>query len=542
MAFEYLQYPGVDHPVGLNAIRTHGIFPNNIMLWCLPQAGNIPASGRLRFGGSNGNVEMMTYIDRPNYRYSIGGHKVGLILQDRRIFWKYSYITGRYNVPRSDGTLINEKTPQELAELLWEAMGEGGADVTALPVVGRPEVFWDADRADLQLAKLCELYGCEPTLMLDESARIVKLSVGNPLPTAGPIQSLAVAVDPPLRPQYLKLVCGETKFQFRILFEAVGLDTNGQIKLLEDLSYEPPDGFSADPDWTQFPTVETEEGRYFASISVGKWFRPKAFADDSLDVPDFGFTLDNINQILPLEPDLLDVSITSGIARQAEPEVIAEHFVEGSPGVFDNTDGPKRVETPFSLLTELGLLKFQSPVLIRNDDDQWEPAEIFATVAFSIEHSDTLIDLRQEYTTAAGGPRGEDVIRVKGLFRTYIGRYTDNTDTDPTSIDDNEPDVATDARAILAEALSRYTTDTSGIARLVGIFPINPDGIIRQVAWEIRTGEQGGWWTMASANTEAIPYAPRLADRRQWRTSRERDGEGGPAERNRRLKKRGIRP
>lgn len=542
MAGEFLQFPGVDHPVGLNGARTHGVFPNQIMLWCLPQAGNIPASGTLSFGGSNGNISMQMYVDRPNYKYSVVGHKIGIILQDRRVLWKFGRITGRYNVPRSDGTLINEKTPRELASLLWAEMGESGADVSALPTVGRPEVFWDADRADLQLAKLCDLYGCEPTLLLNDVAGVVRLSTGASLPTSGPIQSIAITVDPPQRPASLRLVCGATKFQFRMLCEPVALDTNGHITTPEEVSYAPPDGFSADPDWDQFPTVETEEGRYFASLSVGRWYRIKAFADDTLDVPEFGFTLDSINQILPIDPDLIDVSITSGISRQAQPEVIARYFVEGSPGVFDNTEDPERVSIPFTIVPELGLFKFQSPIRVREDDNTWGFADVFVTVAFSIEHSDTLIDLRQEYTTAAGGPFGEDVIRERSLFRMYVGRYDANTDTTPTSIDDNESSVLSSATGILTDALARYVTTQAGITRLVGIFPINPDGVIRQVAWDIQTGENGGWFTTASANTESIPYVPRLADRRQWRLSREKDGEPGPAERNRRLKTRGIRP
>lgn len=542
MANEYLTFSGVQHPVGLQCPRTHGVFPNQVVLWCLPQAGNIPAYGTLAFGGSDGEVAMQMYVDRPTYRYSVTGHKIGLILLDRRVRWKWSRITGRYNVPRPDGTLINEKTPQELATLLFEAMGEGAASVSALPTAGRPEIYWDADRADLQLQKLCELYGCEPTLALNDQAGIVRLSVGATVPTTGPIQSLGITVDPPEVPQILRLICGATLFQFRMLFEAVGIDTDGQIKPVDDLSYKPTGGWVVESDWNQFPTVDTELGRYLAALSVGRWFRVKAFADGSLDVPVLDITLDSINQILPLEPDLLDVTITSGVARRAAPEVIAKHFVEGSISIADNTEDPERVETAFSLIAEIGLIKFATPVLYRNDDDQFEPSEVFGTVAFSIERDDTLIDLRQEYETSAGGSFGVETIRHSELFRTIIGRYSETTDTAPTSIDDNEATVASKATAILSEALSRYTTSSAGTLRLAGLFPINPDGVTRQVVWLIETGESGGFFTMLAANTESLPYAPRLADRRQWRVSREQDNEPGPAARVRRLKQRGIRP
>lgn len=542
MTAEYLTFPGVTNAVGLHAVRTHGVFPNQVMLWCLPQVANIAAAGQLQFGSSAGGCNWKMYVDRPNYQYSVNGHKVGLVLMDRRVRWKWSRITGRYNVPRADGTLQNEKNPQELASLLWTQMGEGGADVTALPTVGRPEVFWDADRADLQLQKLCELYGCEPTLGIDDVARIVKMSVGAGIPTTGPIQSIAISVDPPEVPNLLRLICGETKFQFRMLFEAVGLETTGQIVPIDDLSYKPTGGWQVESDWSQFPTVTNPTGRYLASISVGRWFRPKAFADGSLTVPVLGITLANINQILPLEPDLIDVTISSGIARQASPEVIATHFVAGSPPVMANTPKPERIEVDFSLITEIGLIKFITPVRVLNASKQFEAATVYATVSFSIERDDTLIDLRQEYTTAAGGTFGEEAIRQPNLFRTIVGRYTATTDTTPTSIDDNEADVSGRAVAILAEAFSRYTTDTAGIVRLAGLFPINPDGVIRQVAWHIETGESGGFFTTLSANTESLPFAPRLAERRQWRVSREKDNEPSPAERNRRLKQRGIRP
>lgn len=542
MSAEFLTFSGVSSPVGLQAVRTHGVFPNQVILWCLPQPTTIPAYGTLAFGGSDGSVSMQMYVSKPVYRYSTTGHKIGLVLLDRRVRWKHARITGRYNVPRADGTLQNEKNPQELARLLFDAMGETSADVTALPTAGTPEVYWDTDRADLQLQKLCETYGCEPTLAINDAAGVVRMGVGATVPTTGPIQSMAIAVDPPEVPETLRLVCGETKFQFRMLFEAVGFDTDGQIKPIDDLSYKPAGGWSIETDWNQFPSVTTELGRYLAGISVGRWFRIKAFADESLDVPDFGLTLTSIEQVLPLEPYLLDTTITSGVARQANPEVIAEHFVEGALPLSDNTDEPISVEIPFSMIAEIGLIKFSKPLLkLDSGTQQFTPATLYATVAFSVERDDTLIDLRQEYTLPLGGTFGEDAFRDQSIFRTYIGRYDTTSDTTPNSIDDNESTLASKANAILTEAASRYTTQQSGVLRLAGLFPISPDGVSRQVSWQIATGDSGGFFTIISANAETIPHAPRLADRRQWRVTGNADDEPSPAVRYRRMKQRGIR-
>lgn len=541
MAGEFLNYPGITSAVGLQAVRTHGVFPNQMMLWCLPQAGNIPASGTLTFGSTADTISMQAYVDRPTYRYSVVGHRVGLVLHDRRLFWKWGTVTGRYNVPLADGQLLNEKNPQELAAILWTAMGESGAPVSALPTAGRPEIHWDADRADLQLQELCELYGCEPTLKLDDTPDIVKMSVGAAVPTTGPIQSLAVSVDPPQVPAAIRLICGETKLQFRMLFEAVALEPDGKLVKIDDASYKPTGGFQADSDWGQFPTVDSEEGRYLAALSVGRWFRVKAFADDSLAVPVLGITLDSIDRILPLEPDLLDVTITSGIARQARPDVIAKYFVDGSPGVSENTEDPERIGTPFSLIPELGLIKFSEPILELKDDGTWDASKVYATVSFSIERSDTLIDIRQEYTLPMPGPFGEEAIREKTLFRTIIGRYDATTDTAPTITEDNEGDVSAAANAILAAAAAKYTTSQSGIVRWAGLFPFEPTGVIRQVGWLIQTGENGGFFTTVSVNAESLPYAPRLADRRQWRVTKGAPGQGDTAGLGRRLRRRGIR-
>ena len=519
MSMEVLSFPGVAQPTGLHAMRTNGIHPNQNILWCLPQTGNIASLGNLQFGNEGTVVEMRDcLVDRPNYRVSTTGHSIGLVLLDRRWRWKYATVTGRYNVPRADGTFQNQKSAQELVTICFLAMGEPGAIVSEIPSDSYPEVAWDATRADIALDELCEMFGCEPTLYLNDGAAIIRYGFGAVPPNNLDIQSLGVSIDPPVVPKTLRAICNRTVIQCRMEYEAVGVDRDGSIVPIDDLTYKPSGGWESESDWTEFPNVAEFSDRLLASHSVGKMYRPVAFADGSMNVPGLDVEIDSIERLTPFRSRLLETVTSDGDTAFNVPKAIGVYWVEGSPTVSQNTDGYEPINQPFRMDRGSGIITFEKPLLKLNDSSQWTPADLLVAVAFSVERSDSLLPIRAEFTRDIGGDIGEVVLETKIRPHMIVCRYDDETDsTVPSEIVDNWDVIEAEADSALQRVAETYQAVGAGQIVYRSIQPIFTDGIVRQVYWSIGPS---GFTTVASVNTESIPNAPRVADRRNWRRNR----------------------
>src|SRR5207302_7663300 len=83
-------------------------------------------------------------LDSAMVRRDRAGMIVSLSILDRRWAWRFGQICGRYNVRDEAGRLDaeTERSPQELAQSLFTAMGESVFDVSLLPDDTRPEVNW----------------------------------------------------------------------------------------------------------------------------------------------------------------------------------------------------------------------------------------------------------------------------------------------------------------------------------------------------------------------------------------------------------------
>lgn len=162
-------------------------------------------------------------------------------LLDRRWRWQYgTALDGDYNVEQPDGTLLREKTPRELATLIFAALGEPRADVGALPAEPRPRKAWYGASPVDELDTLCREFGCAPTFdPFGNLPRIVKIGVGpGPpnLPTEQRVEGRIIA--PP--PDAIRVVGGSVLFQTAILLgDPQGKDVDGQYHPIDDLSYKP---------------------------------------------------------------------------------------------------------------------------------------------------------------------------------------------------------------------------------------------------------------------------------------------------------------
>lgn len=241
-----IRFPGINQMLGGTYTLSHGISPSYAICRITPQNNFAVKGGDMEivYGNERPIVFKDCRLDTANLDSSTNSRVWTIRIADRRWKWQFGEISGVYNKRRPNGRIDNatEKSPRELIELLLAAMGEfayGFLDITPkLQNNVRPYVEWQADNPAEMLARLCDSLGLRVVLGLDNRAHICKLGDGASLPKTR-IMSGGYSFDPPETPDSLKLVCGPTQFQARIELEAVGLEIDGTVKLLKDLSYNP---------------------------------------------------------------------------------------------------------------------------------------------------------------------------------------------------------------------------------------------------------------------------------------------------------------
>lgn len=214
-------------------------------------------------------------IDKASFRYDQSGMVWSLSIMDRRWAWRFAgdgtpdyaggpvsgWFNQRFNsvqpAPMPDDSMgtyqlgsINPdtiRTPRWLADQLLQAMGEQGYDISVLsddinsgPL---PEVLWDYDLPAPALQELCDRLGCRVVinpLLPGNPVRIVQLGIGLELPPDY-IERISNVVDPPEIPESIMVVGNRTRYQVDLLLIPVGLDVDGTIKPIWELSYAPLD-------------------------------------------------------------------------------------------------------------------------------------------------------------------------------------------------------------------------------------------------------------------------------------------------------------
>ena len=276
-------FPGIEQVVGCSVVCSHGISPASIVLTIAPQPD---------FEAEGGTLTISTAIRRshcPTAR-SIAirsSNSAGLIwrltILDRRWKWAWGQISGSYNLCNDDGSFRSDTamSPQALAALCLNALGETGYNVGRLPNTARPWIEWNFDRPAAALAQLCDELGCRVVLRLDNTVSIEVIGLGNQLPTDG-VADNSLTIDPPEQPDQMAVACGRDRFQADFPLQAVGLNSDNTWVPIDQLSYRPAAGWSA-VDLPHF-TLVAEAARQQAKATV---FRCYQIAFPAF-VPDYG--------------------------------------------------------------------------------------------------------------------------------------------------------------------------------------------------------------------------------------------------------------
>lgn len=524
-----IHFPGVQQIISGRYVLSHGITPSRAVIEIAPQANILAAVGTLTL--TFGSVRLQfpgSLLDTLTLRFQ-GAHQWTLDILDRRWRWRFGEVWGRYNARNPDGSLIREleRTPQQLAVMLLRAMGESGFDISPLPNVGRPEVNWTGNNPAQELATLCEGLGCRIVLGLNNRVMIRRTGFGRPLPSQHAMTG-GLGVDPPNKPDSIKIVSGPARFQSKLKLQAVGLDTDEKIKPIDDLSYKPADGWEKEhPDF--FTSVEENTSdpekspRRLALRTVFRWYRVESQADGSMRVPSYRGPVAFVWQILPIsddlvdkEPNVLENSQFSGTVRRAKKGKIEGEFYDGERK-FATTDAGTLYEGSFSVDGERGIVQFGN-AMYRIDDDSGEtlPAKLFLTCSYSVKHIASRQELRMTYEQRLPGRSngtGPQIVHHPELVATAIARYgRGSSGTRVDRVETNEAEWRREVIHALQAAMLEYSTGPTNDVEYAGLLPIEPDGAIQQVSWSVGPG---GAKTRASRNAEHHTAIEPYQERRQ---------------------------
>lgn len=515
------RFPGIVGVLGASYSRTRGIAPNIAQV-------EIPPSGTLEKYGTMQWIYGLTTYSFPNCVVEDvevtrpGGHIVWVVhIADRRAYWRFGAISGEYNIKTEDQLIPErEKSPQELAELLLEAMGETNYDVSQLPNDTRPHVEWDLANPAQELESLCDSLGCTVVLKLDDSVVIEPYGVGSELPAGW--MSLEYEFDPAVTPSEIIFCPAPTRWQMDLLLEAVGEEADGEIKLLNDLSYTPANGWEQE-DPVHFPSITDAQDRDLAKRSVWRMYRVTVSEDNKLEPYKSEEEVTEVERILPLIAEQVE---TEGIGERRKPKecIVWGRFYDahgvGTANVSSiGTDLPTgtpalKYEGSFSVDAEHGIVKFSEPVFLLLDTIAtrvgYLPADLRLRCSIRLKNSETRAFWRMTKEIVGDTLSPSQPLYLNQNDVEHLIYKDDTTD----EYVDNEADVLEAADYYLVEAVKKYIPSQSANAVYAGFIGLDLDGLVAEVSFSIANRSYEAT-SKASLNAERNLVTPSNAERRE---------------------------
>lgn len=285
--FGYAIWPGIDSMLSVHYALGHGITPGVADLKSLPQTLTTTylPTGTTGFKeiGDLVITDGAETVTLPDCRVveihsdNSNGTDWHFKIEDRRWRWRdCGTISGAYNQLDDHGKLIpwTIRSPMELVKLCLDAMGEfrvnqllgqnffntsvdmpPGLDskVGALaeklnppwigvkPTTGtNPPINWVNEKPMYALQQICDLFGRRLIYRWSTNGvMIARPGVGKDLPDDGSIFNFTPAISKPVKPSAVAVFGSPTRYQAKLVLEAVGKEWDGSYRPIEFLSYRP---------------------------------------------------------------------------------------------------------------------------------------------------------------------------------------------------------------------------------------------------------------------------------------------------------------
>ncbi len=299
--YQDASWPGVIAVAECRGTISHGISPASFVLVTYPQEKAPDEFGDLVISDGVRKITLRDCkVDAISGTASSGGQTWTLSILDRRWKWAGGKISGRYNQQDKRGKFVpwTIRSPEELAKLCLEAMGEKGY-LLDLPdglkklavnagllgenfddflrlgenfaqTLANPPVVWDVTNPARALAILAEQFNRRLVFQpLKNRVAILPLGEGEQLPD-GAWEMSAPSLDAPETPKAVAIAGAPVRIQARFALEAVGEEWDGEYLPIDLLSYAP----------TKTPQVQISTATYTGvgdptSLTVAITINPK---------------------------------------------------------------------------------------------------------------------------------------------------------------------------------------------------------------------------------------------------------------------------
>lgn len=466
-------------------------------------------------------------------RFDLGTSRTGggeiwtFSILDGRWPFEFGDISGHYNIRRPDGTIRpnTEKSPQELAKLCLKAMFISRFDISQLENLRRPEVHWSWANPAQALASLADECGCRVVYWVDRSISIVPTGYGANLPDL-PSMSLDFSFDTSQIPSGVRVVGTDALYQSRWELEAVGLDTDGKWKPIDQLSYKPNGGWeNEDPDkLSSVPERndhDKDNPRALALQTVFKCYRIKKLKG-SRKFKGIEGTVDDIKRCLPLSSGLVDLVTNDGAAeggeRKQKPPIVRGDFVDNE--FTHDTVQNQQYKSQFSVDGPAGIFQFGRPVYLEQNG-RYVPARLVAEIAFPIKSEENREPDRPTWRFPLTNRQGigDKIIFAEDL--RYVQKIEFDQNDSETGVWDNgeRDELDRQAEELAKIYLKSLDTVQAGDRVYPGLWEIRPDGAIHQITWSVGKGPAT---TRAGRNTEHdADIVPPYKERRKAEKAKE---------------------
>lgn len=479
-----------------------GVTPSVCVLYTIPHVAGLPQVAQLTIVHAGGNSLIFPdcVLEQPRLDAGRSGQRWTLPIKDRRWKWQdqWGSLYGHYNVPRPDGTYIRPKTPQELATLCLQAMGEANFDVSRLPNIARPEVHWDGAHPASELDQLASSLGCLVALnYLTNVVELWPVGDGASLPSGPTIGASYIPIIP-IMPEKIIVEAGPTLFQAVFHLEPVGLDTDDRWKPIDQLSYKPASGWGRANFLKGFPEItgtyvkgtRTLPIRYLAESTVFRCYRidgiggagnwvPQGMNDANLAPQNRKdlklYTVKAQEEISPADGGLrpLPMSIYGKwfTIENSFSETLIENWNRGEQ-LQEYSDG-------FQFDTTAGIVTFNEP-LVLFQNGQVIAAAIRLETSFNAGRDGVFDRVKKEYPLVTGWTSPARLIQRPEIYNRVIALYQSDVVVTLTT---ETTETLTRLDHWGQAALGEYGQQDGGTVRYSGLAQIAIDGLTQQITW-----------------------------------------------------------
>lgn len=493
--------PNISYPVELIYTQTLGFQPDVAMLRCNPQVPDLPAVGTITMTWEATTITLPNcVVDLGSLKYTPDGKFVQLKVLDRREYWRLAApISGEYNLIRA-GQFVSgkQRTLRQLGTLLMTALGEAGADVSALPTTVYPPVSWECESVIEAAQTLFEEYGFSVALGFgSEQVTVVRLGTGAALSSTGQFIS-SDTIDAKTVPRYVRNCFANSVAQVRLKLEAIGLDTDGTWKDIDSLSYKPAAGWEAIPPYSLPDAVDglTAEQQIEAVGYVRRAYRVMGFADETWNPPDGSAALSGLTDILPLQNRLLETEAIRIDESRTPFKVYGQyHKLEDEtgqppiPGGADTAIGDRVTGRAAHFDGENGIIIFNKPIW-RMVSSEYKAADLWLECTIGARNQTNYAWNHYEYDVEVA-PTGTGYHTIKheqsaeSIFSYDSSHVATSVTTNQTSLN-----ALGDAWAVVVAA--SYAT-TAGQFKVYHepVLTLRCDGAILQIKHTLTAGNLG---------------------------------------------------